>query len=1585
MAGKRRDSFRDWEAAHSAITTRVVQHTQAALRSYEALPALITEHANLELAVAQGGYGERQIYELVQNGADAMIGGDGGEIQVILTEDALYCANEGEAVDEHGVGALLGAYMSAKRRDEIGRFGLGFKSVLAITAKPHFFSRSGSFGFDSQKFKAQLSQIDPDIDKFPTLRLAAPLDANVAAKADPVLRDLMTWATTVVHLPRTKDKTAWLSGNIADFPAEFLLFSPHVKTLVLEDRTQGYFRKIELRKSGNELELVDNGAVSRWRVFDRVHHPSEEARADAGEINDRDKALLTWAVPLAGRPLRGRFWAFFPTEWVTTLSGIINAPWKTTSDRQGLQTGGYNEELLREAASLVVDSIPDLCGPEDPGRFLDLLPARAQDAHQWADRLLSEEVYLEAARRPSLPDQEGELQVPVKLHLLDFRGPLTLPSGGPVNAAMTSWAKEPGRPTDWCHSTVYGRERYPRALAITEGAGRSPDHWGAWLEALVDDGKIEDSIAALRTVGILRGEEAIGGTGRAWFWVKLQPEILKAKIILTESNNWVSAAGESVFLPTGYDSRASGVELVHREVANDPEAVAGLETLGVGGSSVLNELRMTLSLEDFSAWKPEDWDRFWILCRRADAREAADVIMETTDELHVAPVRVKTTGGRYMPLKNTLLPGPIVPDDGSYDRDCAVDTRFHADDLQLLGMLGAVDAPQRAAYPDQWAQAEPFFEDYKDDALSAYLRSLSGTGPRPRQTHLNPSGGYCVRPLIPHLALTAHGKTKLTERVLAEFDESDDWVVTHSTLGDTYPTRKVQSYTLWFLLTNGWLETSLGPTRVSACVGPGLGSWSGVLPVARCTDAHAELLGLPNDIDSVPRSRLLGALARADQIESDDLLGGLYGAIAERLPAPELIRCRVGPSREDMAPDEVTVVEDRRQLRVLIDNRTPVLLVLDERERNRLVEEWGLQPTASAIATHSEYVQAGSETTLLEEFSALAWAAPDLADKGYRIVRCTSLREQTVTATDRHSEDVDFLVDDGRLLVHESLSVEDLLRKVDDRFELNLSDADCEAVISNRIEAKQTELVAEIRAVEEDSERIVAAIGEEALRVGMPEDLIPMVEELRGRRLDGGDLGAMAMAVYGIDVLKEFKEAQAEKGLQPPATWAGSTAAEQYVRSLGFPRGFAGWERAGVPPYETVDGPSELPELHDYQRDIADKCKELIDATKERRGLLALPTGAGKTRIAVQALTEAIAEGRLQGPILWVAQTIELCEQAVQSWMDIWRHLGPGRQLRISRLWAANETSRFEGGVQVVVAGIQKLQGCMDKPAYDWLKEMTCLVIDEAHGSTTPEYTRLLNWLGLGRGRGDENCALIGLTATPYRGVSVQETSQLVARYGKKRLDPKISYADLQEKGVIARVKQEVLAGQYSVSLTESELKLLKDTHFLPQRALTQIGLNRDRNLALLEDIMGRTSEEWPILLFAPSVDQARTMAALLVSEGISAASIDANTDAGPRRHFIEKFRAGELRVLANYGVLAQGFDAPSVRTVYIARPTFSPNLYQQMIGRGLRGPLNGGKEWCTVVNVQDNVEQYQGLLAFTEFEYLWKEAGERVDNPDGS
>lgn len=118
-------------------------------------------------------------------------------------------------------------------------------------------------------------------------------------------------------------------------------------------------------------------------------------------------------------------------------------------------------------------------------------------------------------------------------------------------------------------------------------------------------------------------------------------------------------------------------------------------------------------------------------------------------------------------------------------------------------------------------------------------------------------------------------------------------------------------------------------------------------------------------------------------------------------------------------------------------------------------------------------------------------------------------------------------------------------------------------------------------------------------------------------------------------------------------------------------------------------------------------------------------------------------------------------------------------------------------------------------------------------------------------------------------------------------------------------------------------------------------------------------------MVFAASVENAQTLATLLTLHGRPAASIDQDTSPEDRRVAIERFKSGDLKVLTNYAVLSQGFDAPKTDAVYITRPTSSEVRYLQMVGRGLRGPKNGGTEEVLIVNMLDNIIEFGDSIEF--------------------
>src|SRR4051794_38257860 len=113
-------SNREWGGLDSEIARAVEQYSHETLAAYREAPRFVEEHANLERAAIEGGYGRRQLFELVQNGADELVE-SAGRVEVVLTDDALYCANEGRPLTVEGVGALLSSHLSSKHGVEIGR------------------------------------------------------------------------------------------------------------------------------------------------------------------------------------------------------------------------------------------------------------------------------------------------------------------------------------------------------------------------------------------------------------------------------------------------------------------------------------------------------------------------------------------------------------------------------------------------------------------------------------------------------------------------------------------------------------------------------------------------------------------------------------------------------------------------------------------------------------------------------------------------------------------------------------------------------------------------------------------------------------------------------------------------------------------------------------------------------------------------------------------------------------------------------------------------------------------------------------------------------------------------------------------------------------------------------------------------------------------------------------------------------------------------------------------------------------------------------------------------------------------------
>jgi superfamily II DNA or RNA helicase len=116
-------------------------------------------------------------------------------------------------------------------------------------------------------------------------------------------------------------------------------------------------------------------------------------------------------------------------------------------------------------------------------------------------------------------------------------------------------------------------------------------------------------------------------------------------------------------------------------------------------------------------------------------------------------------------------------------------------------------------------------------------------------------------------------------------------------------------------------------------------------------------------------------------------------------------------------------------------------------------------------------------------------------------------------------------------------------------------------------------------------------------------------------------------------------------------------------------------------------------------------------------------------------------------------------------------------------------------------------------------------------------------------------------------------------------------------------------------------------------------------------------------------------MAFLLRQEGIASAFVSGKTRDVTRRRIVDEFKNGAVRVLCNCEVLTTGFDAPKVTHVVMARPTVSQVLYEQMVGRGLRGPRFGGTDTCVIIDCEDNYRADRPVLGYKRFRQVWRPA----------
>ncbi len=472
--------------------------------------------------------------------------------------------------------------------------------------------------------------------------------------------------------------------------------------------------------------------------------------------------------------------------------------------------------------------------------------------------------------------------------------------------------------------------------------------------------------------------------------------------------------------------------------------------------------------------------------------------------------------------------------------------------------------------------------------------------------------------------------------------------------------------------------------------------------------------------------------------------------------------------------------------------------------------------------------------------------------------------------------------------------------------------------------------------------------------------------------------------------------------------WNKNAVSAYLLKLWGVPESVFDKEKDDTVIKNEIVGPEEqFYELLDYQYYIKQRVLNNINSGRMlERMLVHMPTGTGKTKTSMHIIASYInftLKGK--GLVIWVAHTIELLQQAYDTFESVWTHLGDG-EINAYKLWGSkNITNTDEPLDGIVFCGLSKLMTIADnKPdLFERLKiDCRLVVFDEAHKAAAPQTQRVIEAL-MRKPAGFENRALLGLTATPGRTTEASYDNNLLTNMfggkliyidsdtlnqmnlGRLRALNTASETNVikyfQDRKILAKMRPERL--KYQTEFTDADLRVLSsalrdlgfDDREYTSDQLKVLARNKERNLAIMQKLRELHLKKIPTIVFACSVEHAKMLSSMLTLEEIPNSLVLGEMDAMDRKKSIEVFkdRNSGVDIIINYEVLTTGFDSKNIKCVFITRPTKSIVLYSQMLGRGLRGPMMGGNEECLLIDVDDNLQAFDNETAFSHFNDYWR------------
>ena len=368
------------------------------------------------------------------------------------------------------------------------------------------------------------------------------------------------------------------------------------------------------------------------------------------------------------------------------------------------------------------------------------------------------------------------------------------------------------------------------------------------------------------------------------------------------------------------------------------------------------------------------------------------------------------------------------------------------------------------------------------------------------------------------------------------------------------------------------------------------------------------------------------------------------------------------------------------------------------------------------------------------------------------------------------------------------------------------------------------------------------------------------------------------------------------------------------------------------------------------------------------KAIIHMPTGSGKTKTILSSLIDYNSKSRFLDDnfFIWLAHSDELCDQAKDTFENLWNLYGD-KELPAIRLkdQSLNDIKNFNRGIIICTYAKLHRMRMNDNGSkiLEFIRSKSKFIIaDEAHMVPANTFKSSIEFITK-----LDFSILIGLTATPG-GYYTEQTQELAEYFEKNKIsitdndfndldgDEAINF--LQKEGVLSVIKTHQIKTDFNFEFNDLEKQKILSSfdEGLSPELIKQMEKDEERNICIYGELQSLYERDMNTIVFACSLDHTKLLHKICILTGMNVGKIDDKTSYKKRKQLIDAYKSGQIKIIFNYGVLSTGFDAPGTKAILISRPTTSPILYSQMIGRGLRGPKFKGNKECLLIDMKDNL-----------------------------